>query len=253
MITKKYKEAIVYACARKSSRKDPGIIPSSWDIADREYGWTGEDYARAVASLERDVDCLDISIDVFSFDTGKGITIANRGKTNDEKTAAVLDRSEDRLFDGGEYGIYDTLSERFLLHPFPMQLGRFSVRNTIIALAYKDGVIYFSKAIASDFAYHFHREEGPFKLLDIRTPGLMVPWLKLDENWETLGITPSRAHPFGKSFEFIANSRQYIVNNRQIIDSQDNEQILVSSGLILNATGFPEDILLEKFPKLKGK
>ncbi|MBM3303668.1 MAG: hypothetical protein FJY76_01115 [Candidatus Aenigmarchaeota archaeon] len=242
------REAIVYAWAKSAKRKEPGPFPSSMDTWDREYGWTEADYARHAEISERDVDCLCVGIDAFSLNTGRKVTIAERGKTEGTKTAMVLHASEGRLLDAGEYGIRDTLVSEVILPQFG-KTHYHPAMCAVVALAQRGGDVYFLHDSASLYPYS---PEGPFVVTGMGYESL--PDLKPDSCWESLGAAPSRARRFGKSFEIFVDGERYRVESgaqiSKIVKVAEGEQVLDFPGNILDALGFPEGPVLERFPVL---
>lgn len=127
-------DTLVYILAEPAKRMKSRPCPSSYDISDREYGWTDADVANATRPYE--ADCLDLSI--RKFDGGSDTILGTRGKTLEGSTTATLFFDGKTLFDGTYFGIRNSLSDELLSRVIADSIGG------VGSMGMKEGELYFS-------------------------------------------------------------------------------------------------------------
>jgi len=270
--TRKHKEAIVYAWAGfRQEEVGAKSLPSSCDTYDQEYGWTADDFQKARGGTL--VGFYTLGLAVFSLNTGRDQIIATRLEDAPNNSIVggsvsisgrgdnvVLHRSGERLLDLSKAGTFDTLAGK-KLYPLP------NVRNKI--LAYNGSGIYFSE--------EYPRVDTPVFKMDLeeglRTgnfkPGV-VQNKQIVEKRKTLAQIVEEDSKKGlwkrhlSPFTFEVDGRTFMVDNQRYKDymavgeskiRDDSGEVLVSGEVfrkyIVAAVGFPEELLLERFPQLK--
>jgi hypothetical protein len=126
-----FEECIIYAWASFRPEKiGSHALPSSYDVYDREFGWTADDFDSASGGTL--VNFYTLGIAMHSLNTGKDRELGLRlddvphgeveGRTDrlmQPGDWAYFQRSGDQLYDVGAYGVYETLCNRKI--PLPNQ------------------------------------------------------------------------------------------------------------------------------------
>lgn len=279
MTTEKYRDAIVYVWAKREEYNIGGrTLDSSYDTYDREYGWTIDDHRRASGGTN--FSLYTVTIGIVSLNTKKNIDITVRldkaitigisweRPVNVEAikrkagSSMVLDtrgdnvvlyKSGERLLDIGSYGIFDTLTGR-KLHNSPNEKAKEITRI--------GDEVFFKMDWSTDSPiFSINLEQG------LKRGGFYNKMVPKNAKGIKLIKRDMQAGPkhYFEPFTFKVDGKKCIVDNRlrddvpsfrlpRIIDDNQNAVLEGNSFLkyFVDAVGFPEDILLEKFPKLKG-
>ena len=138
---KNKKDAVLFITGEEKKKREIVHVPSSWDNADREYGWSRDDYSRAVSSLQRSagtVSYLEVRIKMLLLETLKMKEIAERPELGGYYDFdPIIHVVEGRVFDSAKYGIFDTVSGERILSPAYLET------RSPLCFGFKDGYVYF--------------------------------------------------------------------------------------------------------------